>query len=103
MRILQPLEAKVKPAPSSLSSPLGTVSFKPASNRFAALDDIDSLCEAEENAVNEENKESINMESDISDQSLQPSSGDVLLQDDGLGEWIELSLYLYVSFMTLHL
>lgn len=98
LRILQPLEAKVMPTASVPQSSLGTACSKSASNRFATFNDVDFLYKAEENAVDSENTKFTNVESNISNPSLQPSLQDVPLQDDDIGEWIELSFYLYVSF-----
>lgn len=98
LRVLQPLQAKR--ASYNLSDPLRTTSLEQASGKFGVLNDGASFCEADLGGVEEANKESMDVEPRVSNQSLQMSAEDVLLEDDDIGEWIELSFYLYVRFQN---
>ena len=88
MNILTPLKAVLVPDSTSTAS---QKSFKPRKlNRFASLDcDIDEVEEAEQSGE-------ATLTQNVPGVVVSPST-DLVLDDDELAQWIELSLFIYVS------
>lgn len=98
---MKPQEEKLTSSKSKTRSAPRTASFESTSNRFGALDIIDRFHEAEKIVAETPKSMLSDLKTEESEQSSQSSPADVCLQDDDIGELIELSLYLYVSFVCM--
>lgn len=97
LQILLPLKAKSTTSlhSSRQSTPGGSESCS-VSNRFAALD-ISDPSNVDGNDPAYHLPATPNNEARATPQPLKGSCEDIVLEDDGIAEWIELSLFLNVS------